>query len=191
MYAHLCPVNHLAFASNDVLRDMIRIVRARICLLSVSVSVSASIELLDRTRKRHNASVSVSVHYRRTVQPLSRTYKHRNNCVCLPFLCPPLQAYTAALESDASYAATLSRSLSLVLDEFYKNLRTVGVSALTGEGMDAFFEVRAGGVVCFVLHNRRTTGQYVHSSQGRAWMHSSRYVHGLHGTSHMARSPLA
>jgi hypothetical protein len=49
----------------------------------------------------------------------------------------------AALEADASYAATLSRSLSLVLDEFYKNLRPVGVSAVTGEGMDEFFQVRA------------------------------------------------
>eukprot|EP00199_Chlamydomonas_sp_CCMP681_P006903 CAMPEP_0119113336 /NCGR_PEP_ID=MMETSP1180-20130426/43575_1 /TAXON_ID=3052 ORGANISM="Chlamydomonas cf sp, Strain CCMP681" /NCGR_SAMPLE_ID=MMETSP1180 /ASSEMBLY_ACC=CAM_ASM_000741 /LENGTH=273 /DNA_ID=CAMNT_0007101329 /DNA_START=84 /DNA_END=902 /DNA_ORIENTATION=+ len=48
--------------------------------------------------------------------------------------------YHEALEKDATYAATLSRSLSLVLDEFYKNLRTVGVSALTGEGMTEFFQ---------------------------------------------------
>ncbi|MEW5303850.1 MAG: hypothetical protein WDW38_000097 [Sanguina aurantia] len=45
-------------------------------------------------------------------------------------------SYSAALEADATYAATLSRSLSLVLDEFYTNLRSVGVSALTGAGMD-------------------------------------------------------
>eukprot|EP00951_Prasinocladus_malaysianus_P050046 scaffold676298_cov37-Prasinocladus_malaysianus.AAC.1 len=46
------------------------------------------------------------------------------------------EEYAAALEADSSYASTLSRSLSLVLEEFYKNLRTVGVSAVTGQGMD-------------------------------------------------------
>lgn len=49
-------------------------------------------------------------------------------------------AFSAALDSDASYASTLSRSLSLVLEEFYQNLQTVGVSAVTGQGMDEFFE---------------------------------------------------
>ena len=39
---------------------------------------------------------------------------------------------------DESYAASLSRSLSLVLEEFYQNLRPVGVSAAVGLGMDAF-----------------------------------------------------
>ncbi|KXZ48171.1 hypothetical protein GPECTOR_30g267 [Gonium pectorale] len=33
-------------------------------------------------------------------------------------------AYTAALEADSSYAATLSRSLALVLDSFYANMRS-------------------------------------------------------------------
>mmetsp|Transcript_12182 Transcript_12182/g.34273 ORF Transcript_12182/g.34273 Transcript_12182/m.34273 type:complete len:357 (+) Transcript_12182:360-1430(+) len=49
------------------------------------------------------------------------------------------EEYAAALEADSSYASTLSRSMSLVLEEFYKNLRTVGVSAITGAGMDQFF----------------------------------------------------
>lgn len=51
------------------------------------------------------------------------------------------EKYHHALDADASYASTLSRSLSLVLDEFYSNLRSVGVSAVTGEGMDDLFEV--------------------------------------------------
>jgi hypothetical protein len=51
------------------------------------------------------------------------------------------QVYQAALEKDTSYAATLSRSLSLVLDEFYRSMRSVGVSAVTGEGMTEFFQV--------------------------------------------------
>jgi hypothetical protein len=55
------------------------------------------------------------------------------------------EVYSAALEADSSYAATLSRSLSLVLEEFYSGIKTVGVSAVTGEGMEEFFEVRGIG----------------------------------------------
>lgn len=52
-------------------------------------------------------------------------------------LCP------AALEADSSYASTLSRSLSLVLDEFYAGMKHAGVSAVTGEGMQDLFKVGA------------------------------------------------
>jgi GTPase SAR1 family protein len=46
------------------------------------------------------------------------------------------EAYSEALEkSDRSYAATLSRSLALVLEGFYSGVRTVGVSAVTGQGV--------------------------------------------------------
>ncbi|GIL85555.1 hypothetical protein Vretimale_13346 [Volvox reticuliferus] len=49
-------------------------------------------------------------------------------------------SYAAALEADSSYAATLSRSLALVLDSFYANLRSAGVSALTGEGIEEMLQ---------------------------------------------------
>ncbi|CAI9100330.1 OLC1v1037304C1 [Oldenlandia corymbosa var. corymbosa] len=45
----------------------------------------------------------------------------------------------AALDSDDSYTSTVSRSQSLALEKFYKNLRSVGVSAVSGAGMDVFF----------------------------------------------------
>lgn len=47
--------------------------------------------------------------------------------------------FHAALDEDPSYASTLSRSLSLALEDFYSGLAHVGVSALTGEGMDDLF----------------------------------------------------
>lgn len=49
------------------------------------------------------------------------------------------EAFQAALDTYSSYTSTLSRSLSLALDEFYKNTCSVGVSAVSGVGMDAFF----------------------------------------------------
>ena len=41
----------------------------------------------------------------------------------------------------SGYYASLTRSLSLVLDEFYNHLHKVGVSAATGEGVDEFWKV--------------------------------------------------
>ncbi|PSN59736.1 hypothetical protein BS50DRAFT_682048 [Corynespora cassiicola Philippines] len=45
-----------------------------------------------------------------------------------------------AVGAGSGYMGSLLNSMSLVLDEFYKHLSVVGVSAMTGEGMDDFFQ---------------------------------------------------
>ena len=49
--------------------------------------------------------------------------------------------YQEALNADnEGYMGSLNSSLSLVLDEFYNNIRRVGVSAATAEGIPELFE---------------------------------------------------
>jgi GTPase SAR1 family protein len=53
------------------------------------------------------------------------------------------EQFHAAVDENPTFASDLSRSLSLVLDAFYKGLRCAGVSAMTGEGMEELFDVIA------------------------------------------------
>ncbi|CAF1498845.1 unnamed protein product [Adineta steineri] len=50
------------------------------------------------------------------------------------------ELFQSAIEQEHSYSTDLCRSLSLVLDEFYTNLRCVGFSSMTGDGCKEFFD---------------------------------------------------
>ena len=58
-------------------------------------------------------------------------------------------AFDAALSNDSTYNGNLSRSLSLTLDEFYKDLTAIGFSAVTGEGFDELLSAIDKAVVEF------------------------------------------
>jgi len=44
------------------------------------------------------------------------------------------------LDSESEYISSFSRSLSLVLEEFYKNIKYVSVSSKTGDGFEKLYD---------------------------------------------------
>ena len=75
--------------------------------------------------------------------------------------------YQEAISTDTSYAASLSRSLSLVLEDFYGNMPTVGVSSQTGSGMDEFFKLVDASVDEYNESYKRLLDQKMGTSQER------------------------
>uniref|UniRef100_A0A914WYQ5 GPN-loop GTPase n=1 Tax=Plectus sambesii TaxID=2011161 RepID=A0A914WYQ5_9BILA len=55
------------------------------------------------------------------------------------------ESFQEALEQQTSFMTDLTRSLSLVLDEFYGSLKCVAASAVTGEGMPEVLDAIAAG----------------------------------------------
>eukprot|EP00818_Percolomonas_sp_WS_P009856 CAMPEP_0117445110 /NCGR_PEP_ID=MMETSP0759-20121206/5615_1 /TAXON_ID=63605 /ORGANISM="Percolomonas cosmopolitus, Strain WS" /LENGTH=342 /DNA_ID=CAMNT_0005237253 /DNA_START=26 /DNA_END=1054 /DNA_ORIENTATION=- len=50
------------------------------------------------------------------------------------------EVYTEVLQKEKTYSSSLAYSMSLVLDEFYEEISAVGVSALSGEGMNELIQ---------------------------------------------------
>jgi len=50
------------------------------------------------------------------------------------------ERFEEATFEDDTFMSSLTRSMGMLLEEFYQNIKTVGFSAMTGEGVDEFFK---------------------------------------------------
>jgi len=57
------------------------------------------------------------------------------------------EAFQEALDKEQTYVSTLSRTMALTLDEFYKDLKTCGVSSKTGAGLSKLADLIAEGAI--------------------------------------------
>lgn len=64
-------------------------------------------------------------------------------------------SFQEALDKDQSYVSNLTRTMSLTLDEFYKDLKCCGVSAKTGIGLPQFYDLVAEGVLEYEAYVKR------------------------------------
>lgn len=72
--------------------------------------------------------------------PLNLNHSNPNTHMVTHRWMADFEEFMGALQSEDTYMSTLTRSMALVLDEFYRDLTTVGVSAVSGAGMDRFFD---------------------------------------------------
>lgn len=67
------------------------------------------------------------------------------------------EAFQEALDRENTYVSNLTRTMSLTLDEFYKDLKCCGVSAKTGVGFSHFIDLVAEGVLEYESYVQYTT----------------------------------